>query len=417
VTGVTAGTALCFRCVAVDKLDAIIARPDGSRDERLAPLLTLFAQVDQPRTLLIWLNRKPDKKRPTRGVDLLARFANGSLELTHDALDALERTPSLTHLQALLTATKILPERDPHVASLELSIARALDRVEHADDRRMLTSFARWEVLHRLRRRHACARTITAGTAKNAAAQISEADRFLAHLRLADTPLAHTTQAQLDHWLSGGVHSRRNISTFLRWAARQHHAPGLWIPQIRQEINPRALDQDARWKIARRLLTDDTIRAADRVAGTLVVLYAQPLTRIVVLQANHVTDDGNELHVLLGRDSVLIPQPIADLVRQLPDRRQHGTSGHTTDTQRWLYPGRNAGQHLHVESLRARLAPLGIRSRETRTTALLQLAAELPPTVLADLLGMHPNTAVKWSKAAASDWTRYAASRARQAVE
>jgi len=50
---VTSGQAICFGCVAVAKLDTMITRPDGSRDERLAPLLDLFARVDQPRTLLI----------------------------------------------------------------------------------------------------------------------------------------------------------------------------------------------------------------------------------------------------------------------------------------------------------------------------------------------------------------------------
>jgi len=41
--------------------------------------------------------------------------------------------------------------------------------------------------------------------------------------------------------------------------------------------------------------------------------------------------------------------------------------------------------------------------------------AELPPSVIADLLGIHPNTAVKWTKAAGGDWSRYAARRALRA--
>jgi hypothetical protein len=60
-----------------------------------------------------------------------------------------------------------------------------------------------------------------------------------------------------------------------------------------------------------------------------------------------------------------------------------------------------------------RLGKLGIPSRATRNAALLQLAAEVPPTVLADLLGLHPHTAVAWVKAAGGDWSRYAAHRSR----
>ena len=413
-TGVTTGQAICFGCVAVAKLDAIITRPAGDRDERLAPLLDLFARVDQPRTLLNWLDRKATADRPTRGVDLLARFTTGSLELTHEALDGLDATPSLTHLRGLLVAAGILPDRDPHVASLEAAIDRALARIEHNDDRRLLTSFARWEVLHKLRRRHARAGAITPSSAKNAATTVSEAARFLHALRDQDIELADATQAHVDQWLAGGAHARRNVNTFLRWADRQHITAALSIPLLRREIAPRSLDQDQRWHIARRLLSDTSIASGDRVAGILVVLYAQPLTRIATLQANHVDDDGNDLHMTLGTTSVLIPPPVADLVRALPDRRQLGTSGHSANAHQWLFPGRNAGHHLHVETIRTRLATLGIRARDTRTAALLQLAAELPPTVIADLLGIHPNTAVKWAKAAGGDWSRYAASRATQ---
>ncbi len=38
---------------------------------------------------------------------------------------------------------------------------------------------------------------------------------------------------------------------------------------------------------------------------------------------------------------------------------------------------------------------------------LVDLAWQLPPAVLASLLGMHPATAVRWSRRIASDWTAY----------
>jgi hypothetical protein len=43
----------------------------------------------------------------------------------------------------------------------------------------------------------------------------------------------------------------------------------------------------------------------------------------------------------------------------------------------------------------------------------LDLATEVPPVVLADLLGMYPNTAVRWVQAAGGEWASYAAVRAR----
>ena len=46
-----------------------------------------------------------------------------------------------------------------------------------------------------------------------------------------------------------------------------------------------------------------------------------------------------------------------------------------------------------------------------RNAALLHLAAELPPIVIADLLGIHPHTANRWSDAAGGRWMNYAAHR------
>lgn len=53
----------------------------------------------------------------------------------------------------------------------------------------------------------------------------------------------------------------------------------------------------------------------------------------------------------------------------------------------------------------------GIQARISRTAALINLAADLPAAVLADLLGMHINTAVRWAHRARRDWTLYLAAR------
>ena len=55
---------------------------------------------------------------------------------------------------------------------------------------------------------------------------------------------------------------------------------------------------------------------------------------------------------------------------------------------------------------------LGVDPRADRNTALLQLATEVPPAVLADLLGLHIGTAIHWANEAGGDWTNYAAIRA-----
>ena len=56
-----------------------------------------------------------------------------------------------------------------------------------------------------------------------------------------------------------------------------------------------------------------------------------------------------------------------------------------------------------------RLRKLGIRAQPGRRAALTHLAAQLPAAVIANLLGIHPTTAVHWVHDAGGDWNRYAA--------
>jgi hypothetical protein len=77
----------------------------------------------------------------------------------------------------------------------------------------------------------------------------------------------------------------------------------------------------------------------------------------------------------------------------------------------WLFPGRRPGHPMSPTTMSTRLRNLGIEPRAARNTALLQLGAELPSLVLADLLGVHINTAERWNAAAGARWTNYAATR------
>lgn len=54
--------------------------------------------------------------------------------------------------------------------------------------------------------------------------------------------------------------------------------------------------------------------------------------------------------------------------------------------------------------------------RAERNSALLALASELPGPVLAEAVGMHIATAVRWSSLAARDWSCFLAARDQGAV-
>jgi hypothetical protein len=416
---------ICFRCQLDQRLTRLLTGPDGTVPAALVPLQQAILGVDNPLTAIGWLGRSP-------AVPILERLAAGELALTHQALD--QATASLPkqdgrpgrhpfaveHLRQLLVACGALPERDPHLARLEQFITRQAEALAVDADRRLLRAWATWQVLRRLRARAAEGKP-TVNRAYVARGKVTQAVRFLAWLDSQDASLATCQQHHLDRWfaaspgLADALATRRQARSFLAWAITRRALHGVRLPPHQQRGPAQATDPEQRWALARRLLHDDQLEVADRVAGLLVVLYAQPASRIVRLTRADVTCDQGQTLLRLGHDQVLLPEPLGSLLRKLPTRQPVGMAGRlpAPSSQAWLFAGRQPDRPLHPLQLIRRLGELGIPTRATRNAALLQLAAEVPPTVLADLLGLHPHTAVAWVKAAGGDWSRYAAQRSR----
>ncbi|MDT0446553.1 hypothetical protein [Streptomyces johnsoniae] len=110
-----------------------------------------------------------------------------------------------------------------------------------------------------------------------------------------------------------------------------------------------------------------------------------------------------------------MPGPIAELaLKQVAARRSHAAIAQTDSP--WLFPGGQPGRPISAWAMGERLRKLGIRLAETRSTALFQLATELPAAILARTLGIHISVAVKWQRAAAGDWGAYAAEISRRSA-
>lgn len=148
----------------------------------------------------------------------------------------------------------------------------------------------------------------------------------------------------------------------------------------------------------------------DRVAACLVLLYAQQVTKIVALTADDLTATTEGTYLHLGPEPVLVLPPLDGLVRQLPVEKPFGAARTLAD-ERWLFPGKTAGHHQHPVSMQGRLNRLGITTRVSRNTAMLHLAATVPPAVFASLIGLSISTATRWAEHAGGNWTTYAAIR------
>jgi hypothetical protein len=401
--GASKGVHVCLQCIANKQVDQLLAAPNGVIVPALLGLRDAFHASGKPRSTFGWLYGSP-------GARLLRRLAVGEVELSHEALDAFEQTPSLRHLRQVLVATHALSERDPHLAALERHIRSAAAGVDDRDDAKTLLGYGVWKVLARLRQRPAAP---TVSTMKYARQCFDQGAFFLHWLHTNDLTLGTCSQHDLDRWLADGPDHRQRARSLLAWAAERGSITDIEVP--RQEPRPQrwTADEESRWAQARRLLTDDSIDPADRVVGSLVVIYAQPVTRIVRLRRDDVVDVDGDTYLSFGKDLVFMPEPLATFLRTLPWRRQVGPSGSVPGADQWLFPGRQAGQHQHHEHPSRRLRELGIKPRLSRNQALLHFGRQVPAKVLADMLNLHPNTAVRWVKAAGGDWTRYAAGRLR----
>ena len=199
-------------------------------------------------------------------------------------------------------------------------------------------------------------------------------------------------------------------ANFVRWAVSRRHASCLTAPATRWTGPSGPLDQDRRWADARRLLHDDAYPPADRVAGLLILLYAQKLNVITALTTQHVLHRRRPHPPAPGQPPDRAARPAGRPRHQARGRPQR-TRAPACSTS--LPPGCSPGAGPEARSPRTRSpsgsTPSAISPRQGRSTALFTLAAEVPAAILAKTLGIHIQAAIQWQKISAGDWTAYAA--------
>lgn len=394
-------TAECARCSLDRKLKEIFTSPGGTSPE-LDRLRAALVRVDRPDNALTWLTRK--------GVrTTLQDVASGHRTLTHETLDAMPLSSTLNHLRSMLVAAGALPPRDERLTDLEVWIDQAVAERTAPEHQRALHGYAVWHHLRRLRGRlHG--QPASHLQVRNVRQHVTAATVFLDWLEARELTLKTCTQADLDQWLAGCASHRTRSTTFVRWAVAHRHASDLTARSTRWTGPSGPLDQDRRWADARRLLHENAHPVADRVAGLLILLYAQKLNVITALTIHHVRHENNQTLLSLGSKPIALPAPLDSLVNELVATRKTAGSGLLADTDStWLFPGRWPGRPLTEGALARRLHALGLNPRQSRNTALFTLATDVPAAILAKTLGIHIKAAIHWQKISAGDWAAYAA--------
>lgn len=394
------GRPRCFGCQATAQIDAALTGPDGTIRYELKPVRDALTELERPRSLLTnW--------HDLASLNLLTEIAQGRFDLSHDALDTRPQVFSVTYLRSMLVAAGALPPRDENAARLHRYAAEAVVDITDPELRGVLTRYARWHVIGRVKtNRHGHISSAVAGRCRG---DIQTAKNFLDHLTASRHDLDHCPQTCLDAWL---VTDRTRRLGFIRWLKRGGYLPLTRLPDPVPNKDPdHDIDPDDQLDLARRLLHDpDAASIEDRAAACLILLYAQPVAKIVTLTTSDIDVRDGDTYLALGPEPLLLIPPLDTLVAALPIAKPFGTASTLADS-RWLFTGKNAGTHLHPASLMHRMGRLGITTRASRNTALLHLASTTPPAVFGSLIGISIGAAARWSALSGANWSNYAAGR------
>jgi hypothetical protein len=379
-------------------LDELLDDGTGRIRPELVPLAERLLAMPKPDRALNWLRNNAHLRGYLRGL------ATGDIALTHDALHDLPSWRTAAHLRDLLMGAGALPVVDRQTTLFEAWVRTRLAAVTDVEHARLLRQFATWHLLPKM---HAAARRapLTAGARNHAAGALTQAGDLLGWVSAQNLQLPDVGQRDLDTW-----HAERKDSAarvFLRWAITSRHMPALDLPnQVHTQRAPISQQQRLTW--TRRVLTDEDIELRTRVAAGLLLLFAQPVSRLVRLTVDDIIRDGTDIHLRLGTPPTPVPAPLSQMLIRLIQQRTNMNTATNADSQ-WLFPGGRAGQPLTAGTLRQRFQALGLPTTPTRTASLRQLVLQVPAPVIATALGYSPGTAEGHRATAGGTWSRYAA--------
>lgn len=396
----------CRWCVLAERVGDLLAGPDGHLADQLVPLHDALTDTDRPESMLGWLRRNASAR-------LLAELARRPEPLSHTLLDRLPPGPRLHYIRQVLILAGVLEARDDYLDRVGPWLRDLLAELP-AHHRPILQPFAHWNVLHRARQRTRQAGPVSQAAGRHKRTLIRTAARFLAWLDDHQLTLGQLTQDQLDQWLTT-TRSSHQLRPFIHWTNQRELTTNLQVPDRPRGDPSRFLTEDQRWAQLRECLNNTTIPLKVRVAGSLILLLGARISHVLELTTDDITTSSTGTVTLnLGTHPIQLPPRLATLVTQLASNPStHSTLRTHHNRPALLFPGRPPTRPLNPAAFSKTLTRHGITTHTGRNAALIDLAGDLPSSVLADLLGLNPKTTARWSHATQHNWSSYLAARNR----
>ncbi|MFB7467038.1 hypothetical protein ACFCZ1_26685 [Streptomyces sp. NPDC056224] len=390
---------VCWRCLLSDRINKLLVGPGGAIPEGLQPLAQAIVGMPRPNSGWAWIHMNQ------RVPDLLRGLASGDILLSHEAFDSLPRSRTVEYLRGLLVTHGCLPWRDEHLVAYDRWLASKLDAIADAEQRKLVERYTRWHVIRRLRD-SSHQGPMTANSFLRAKQHTTLAIQFLQWLADRGRQLNECTQHDVDAWFGGGTSTRGHANNFLYWAIKRRLVRKIAVPWQPHGNGPLASEKDY-IEALRALLLHETLPTAHRAIGIMLVLFGQPVSKIVTMRMDEFREGQEGLQVKLGKDWTDVPEPAAAVIRfHLASRP--GLSTAANPHSPLAFPGRMPGRTMHVYSVAAILRESGIPAMATRSRAWMQMVRHAPPSVLADALGINPKTAMRYAERAGTDYLAYA---------
>jgi hypothetical protein len=390
-------TRTCFSCSLHRRLRCVLDDGTGQVAPALVPLFESLRSMANPVAGMNWLNKAEVRER-------LSSLALGTTSLTHEGIDTMAGPQAREFLRELLMDTGLLPQRDKYLAAFRAWCPRRLSSIDDAATRNEISIYLAWRHTKDLTVRSEAGH-LTAAAASAARDHTDAAVRFLGFVAERGRVVSELRQVDIDDWFTTASNPFMAVD-FISWAIGRKRCGRIRLPPQPRRSSSTGCQSARVGEIVSRLLSDETIALGDRVAGLIVLLFAQQVSRVCELKLSDLAELDRELLLSLGSDPVVVPEPAAGLLSRYAAARWNMN---TTNTgTEFLFPGRRPGEHIIAMQLRIRLNRLGITKAE-RQASLGHLLSEVPAPVVAKAMGYNPATTAARAAQAGTEWARYAA--------
>ncbi|WP_434181422.1 hypothetical protein RI685_16445 (plasmid) [Clavibacter michiganensis] len=391
----------CWACVLRHEAQAAFGGLKADATQ-LAVFIESFAVMKRANSGLTWLRKREIQT-------LLASLQAMTGQLSHEQLDALHGpAKSIEYIRSLFVEHALLPRRDRYLLAFDAWSDGRENRVENPDARLVFRQFIQWGQLRRLHRAAAQGGGVPLGAFLNAKQTTTVAIEFLNVVCADGGSLADINQHDIDAWFGSGPGTREHAAVFLYWAIKHKHIRRVNVPK-RDRYGVIGAGSENRLAALRRILDDEVLPRAVRVASVMIALFAQPVGRTVALRTDALRADANgDLEVLFADDWVPVPAAFAVILDEWVQDRPHLQTAAHVDSP-WLFPGVMPGGHIQANTISAAMARYGISPRGLRAAAWRELTRQIPTPLLSGAFGVSTSRLDGYASDAGSRYARYAA--------